>query len=260
MHFPVNASDESNEMKKAIPMVDIRYFNGEKWLRINSENVGNISAVGAWFSIEMARNQGSPIGIFVAARGGTGIEAWLSGNAFPSNETGRRYRVLIDDPEVLQAAEEDKKDMKPYGQHRLAKWGLGRAVPASLFNKLIQPFGDLPVCGVLWYQGESNTENPAQAKEYRYWLENLISSYRVHFKNTLLPFVIIQLPSYDPGTSEQRKAWRMLQKVQTEVAGYTPYSEVVDIKDLGELDNIHPRKKMGVGIRAARAASIIIAE
>lgn len=254
MHRPLKYSDESSQAERDIQTSDVRYFNGEGWCKVTKENVNNISAVGVWFSIKMANSQDVPIGIFVAARGGTGIEAWVPEDAFPANETGRKFRKLVDDPAVLKAAQEDKEDMKPYGQHRLAKWELGRAVPASLFNELIFPFGDLPVSGVLWYQGESNTDNRVQAKEYRYWLENLISSYREHFRNPGLPFVIIKLPFYDPGVPEQRTAWKIVQDIQADVAGYTYQTEVVDIKDLGDMNDIHPRKKKGVGVRAAKNA------
>ena len=184
MIMQVKSSRESAEAGNDASSCDIRYFNGEKWLKITSENVQHISAVAFFFAAEMQKRQRKPMGIFVAARGGTGIEAWVPKEAFPNNETGNRFRTLVNDPIVLKAAKEDEEDMKPYGQHRLAKWGLGRAVPATLFNKLIRPFGQLPLTGVVWYQGESNADNINQATEYRFWLENLISSYRKYFNPT----------------------------------------------------------------------------
>ncbi|WP_238769292.1 sialate O-acetylesterase [Maribellus maritimus] len=258
MAIHVKSSKESIEAGEDLFSSDIRYFNGKQWQKVTSENVQSISAVAFFFAAEMERRRKKPIGIFVAARGGTGIEAWVPEEAFPDNETGNRFSTLVNDPLVLKAAKEDEDDMKPYGQHRLAKWGLGRAVPATLFNRLIRPFGQLPLTGVVWYQGESNTDNVSQATEYRFWLKNLISSYRKHFDKPDLPFAIIQLPVYDPGTTESLNVWKILQDVQATVAQNTSYTVSVDIQDLGELHNIHPVQKKEVGIRTAKAVCKLI--
>jgi sialate O-acetylesterase len=258
MAMHVKSSKESVEAGDDVSSLDIRYFNGKQWQKVTNENVQNISAVALFFAAEMERRQKKPIGIFVAASGGTGIEAWVPEDAFPKNETGIRFRTLVNDSLVLKAAKEDKEDMKPYGQHRLAKWGLGRAVPATLFNKFIRQFGQLPVTGVVWYQGESNTEHVNQAVEYRFWLENLISSYRKHFNKPELPFAIIQLPIYEPRVPESLKAWKILQNVQATVTQNTPWTVKVDIQDLGDLYNIHPEQKKEVGVRTAEAICKLI--
>lgn len=258
MAMQVKSSGESVEAENDVSSCDIRYFNSIQWTKVTSKNVQDISAVAFFFAVEMKKIQKNPIGIFVAARGGTGIEAWIPEDAFPNNETGNRFKTLVNDSLVLKAASEDKEDMKPYGQHRLAKWGLGRAAPASLFNELIRPFGQLSITGVIWYQGESNTENISQATEYRFWLENLISSYRRLFNKPDLPFAIIQLPVYDPGVPESRKAWEILQGVQATVANNTSQTVLVNIQDLGDLNKIHPNRKKEVGERAAKAVCELI--
>lgn len=258
MAMKVKSSKELVEARNMVYKFDIRYFNGKQWQKVTNENVQEISAVAFFFASEMERRQNKPIGIFIAAKGGTGIEAWIPEDAFPKNETGIRFRTLVTDSLVLKAASEDEEDLKPYGQHRLAKWGLGRAVPATLFNKLISPFGQIPLSGVIWYQGESNTDNINQATEYRFWLENLISSYRKHFNRPDLPFAIIQLPNYEPKILESLKAWKILQNVQATVAQNSPWTVMVDIQDLGELYNIHPEHKKEVGVRTTKAVCKLI--
>ena len=250
-------SDEADEAVVDIQSVDVRYFNGSQWMTVTAENVKKVSAVGGFFAMETARRQHAPVGIFVAARGGTGIEAWVPVNAFPDTEEGHRMKPLVNDPEVLKAAEEDAADFKPWGEHRLARWGLGRAVPSSLYETLVRPFGDLPVCGVVWYQGESNTGSVESATEYRLWLKNLISAYRTLWNCSDLPFVIIQLPEYDPGTETGRQAWKTLQNVQASVAENTANAALVDIHDLGDLNDIHPRRKKEVGVRSAAVALLL---
>jgi sialate O-acetylesterase len=248
----VQYSDEADEAVADIQNVDVRCFDGSRWLVVAPENVKQISAVGAYFAMEMARRQKEPVGIFVAARGGTAIDAWVPVEAFPDTEDGNRFKPLVNDPEVLKAAEEDAADFKPWGQYRLYKWKLGRAIPSSLYETLVRPFGDLPVCGVVWYQGESDAN--VRNQDYHLWLQNLIGAYRSLWRNPDMPFVIIQLPDYDPGSDSGRAGWATLQAVQADVAKNTTNAAIVDIKDLGDLKDIHPRRKKEVGIRAADAA------
>ena len=254
MQRTVANSDAALDAEKDILNLDIRCFDGKSWKKITDENVRSLSAVAVYFAIEMTRRQKLPIGIFIAARGGTSIDAWMPGDAFPDTKSGRYWKTLVNDPEVIKAAEEDQADFKPYGQHRLARWGLGRAVPSSLYEQLIKPYDDFPVKGVVWYQGESNAGTVEQAKEYRLWLSKLILAYRKLWGNPDLPFLIIQLPSYDPGTPEGRKAWSVLQDMQARVGRKTYNAGVVKIKDLGDLKDIHPQRKKEVGVRAADVA------
>jgi sialate O-acetylesterase len=120
MAFPVSKSDEADEAVADVQNADVRCFDGSRWQVVTPANVKQISAVGAYFAMEMARRQKEPVGIFVAARGGTGIEAWVPVEAFPDTADGNRFKPLVNNPEVLKAAAEDAADFKPYGQHRLA--------------------------------------------------------------------------------------------------------------------------------------------
>ncbi len=124
MQRQVKDSDEADEAVVDIQTVDVRYFNGSQWMVVNAGNVEKVSAVGAYFAIEMARRQKEPVGIFVAARGDTGIEARVPVEAFPDTADGNRFKPLANNPEVLTAAEEDA-DFQPYGKHRLANMESG---------------------------------------------------------------------------------------------------------------------------------------
>lgn len=55
MNFPVKASVEKEAALEAVSAVDVRYFDGQSWMRLTRENVSGLSAVGAWFAMEMAR-------------------------------------------------------------------------------------------------------------------------------------------------------------------------------------------------------------
>lgn len=250
MAFLVAKTAEAAEVSDAIKTVDARRFDGKTWTRLTPSDAGKMSAVAVWFATELAKRQKRPVGIFVAARGGTGIEAWLPVEAFPDTETGARMRSLARDPEVLKADQEDASDFRPFGKHRLARWKLGRAAPASLYEKWILPAAGLPVCGALWYQGETNIDS----LEYGLWLSHLIAAYRSQWDAPRLPFVVVQLPRFDPGNEAGRIGWARIQAAQAEVAQNTPGVAMADIRDLGDMKDIHPRRKKEVGTRSAEAA------
>lgn len=253
MAFRVSNSAEGNLISERIGEAKVFLYENGTWVPVSKKNVGSLSAVAVAFAMERSVRTNKAIGICVAARGGTGIEAWLPLDAFPDTAESSRLKVLASDPEVLQAAREDQADFKVYGKHRLAKWSLGRAIPGSLFEELVRSLGSLHVDGVIWYQGESNASNPTQADEYRVWLEHLIAAYRGIFHNEYLPFVIVQLPDYVPKSSAEQKGWAIVQEAQAAVGAKTPFAVTVPIFDLGERESIHPRRKLEVGKRIEQA-------
>ncbi len=253
MAFQVSNSAEGNLISERIGGAKVFLYENGTWVPVSKKNVGSLSAVAVAFAMERSIRTSKAIGICVAARGGTGIEAWLPLAAFPDTAESSRLKALASDPEVLQAAREDQADFKVYGKHRLAKWSLGRAVPGSLFEELVRPLGSLPVDGVIWYQGESNASNPAQADEYRVWLEHLITAYRGIFHNEKLPFVIVQLPDYVSKSAAEQKGWEIVQEAQAAVGAKAPFAVTVPIFDLGERESIHPRRKLDVGKRVEQA-------
>lgn len=253
MALRVASSAEDSMISEHIGEAKVFVYEGGIWAAVSKKNVGSLSAVAVAFAMERSIRTGKNIGICVVARGGTGIEAWLPIEAFPDTAESARFKALASDPEVLQAAREDQADFKVYGKHRLGKWSLGRAVPGSLFEELVRPLDSLPVDGVIWYQGESNAGNPAQANEYGIWLEGLIAAYRGIFDNENLPFVIVQLPQYIPKSAEEKKGWALVQEAQAAIGAKIPFAITVPIFDLGERDDIHPRRKLEVGKRIEQA-------
>ena len=248
---PVSDTYDRQEAVGDVSRADVRIFTGKEWIKAEKNNVDDLPAVPFFFAAETGSRREIPIGVCIAAAGGTGIEAWVPQELFPDTELGRELSLLVDHPEVLKAAEEDRADMRKYGEHRLARWGLGRAVPSALFHEMVEPFGTLPVKGVLWYQGESNADTLLQAKEYDQWLFCLIRAYRNLWNNEDLPFLIIRLPEYDADCPE---AWALVQEKQAKITEDTARVFLVDIHGLGDRDNIHPKRKRAVGCRTAQVA------
>ena len=67
-------------------------------------------------------------------------------------------------------------------------------LPTTLYNAVLYPLAPYAISGVVWYQGESNTGNPAPYADY---LKKLMGCWRDTWKDPKMPFVIVQLANYD---------------------------------------------------------------
>lgn len=123
--------------------------------------------------------------------------------------------------------------------------------PSVLYNANIAPLRNLPIKGVIWYQGESNEY---RAEEYRELLRSLILDWRDKWNNPKLPFLIVQLANYretdvKPGPSR----WAELREAQMK-ATRLPNVDIAAAIDIGNPKDIHPFNKKEVGRRLALLA------
>ena len=120
-------------------------------------------------------------------------------------------------------------------------------VPTVLFNSMINPLKNFNIAGFLWYQGESNVNDPAKYKEY---FKLMIEDWREIFGSRDIPFIFIQLANYIDLNDEGNESWAGLREAQ-ESALSLPNTGMVCTIDIGEANDIHPRNKQDVGKRAA---------
>ena len=126
---------------------------------------------------------------------------------------------------------------------------------ATLYNGMIAPLGHYGFRGELWYQGESNTGDPAN---YRKLLEAWRTDQRARF-GADLPVLIAQLSSYGPSpTRPGESGWADVREAQRLVAAEDPRSGLAVSVDIGERYDIHPANKQELGRRLARAARHVI--
>jgi len=255
MEMGAGVCEDGAEIIAAATSCELRELRQGRWRRIGEEDAACVSAIALSFAAERAKARKCPVGITVAARGGTRIESWTPSAALARSERGRRMLELAGSPEVLAAAEDDRKAFKPYGKTELARWRLGRALPCELYNSLIEPLTGVPLAGALWYQGESNAEREEDAKRYGGQLESMIRSWRAAWKRPSLPFIVVGLPRYEPTDQEAAKSWELLREAQGKAVGKAGMASFVDCFDLGDPRDIHPKMKREAGIRAALAAS-----
>lgn len=127
---------------------------------------------------------------------------------------------------------------------------LDQCRPFGAWNGMIAPIVPFALTGVLWYQGESNTD---RATAYRMTLELLIRSWRNRFERENLRFLIVQLANYGPRTmSPNGSNWVIVREAQWAVSADPDVATAVAI-DLGEAGDIHPRRKLPVAERLAKA-------
>ena len=75
-------------------------------------------------------------------------------------------------------------------------------VPASLYNAKIAPLLPFAIKGVIWYQGEQNTND---AGHYAALLSSMIDDWRRRFSEPALPFGIVQLANFGTRHPEPTK-------------------------------------------------------
>ena len=110
----------------------------------------------------------------------------------------------------------------------------------TLYNAVLYPLAPYALSGVVWYQGESNTGNPAP---YADLLRKLMGCWRARWNEPTLPFCIVQLAKYMYHSDPGRANWLKLRDQQRIAAEGDPYAEAADIFDLGEENDIHPLRK-----------------
>ena len=126
--------------------------------------------------------------------------------------------------------------------------------PTALYNGMVAPYTQLPIKGVLWYQGESNAGRP---HDYLDLMHALINGWRGAYNNPELPFIYAQLPNFGDVTySPTESSWAQLREAQLKALGDSNTAMTVNI-DLGEWNDIHPDNKKDVGERMALAAQKI---
>jgi sialate O-acetylesterase len=119
------------------------------------------------------------------------------------------------------------------------------------YNGMVAPLGRYGLRGAIWYQGESDTGEPAA---YRAQLSGLMADWRGQFGDDL-PFLIVQLPGYGmPPTKPQDSDWAKLREAQREAVAADSHAALVTIIDIGEHYDVHPANKQEVGRRLALAA------
>ena len=117
--------------------------------------------------------------------------------------------------------------------------------PSRLWNGMVAPLRPFPARGFLWYQGESNADDPAL---YGRLFPAMIRDWREKWGRGEMPFLFVQLPGYGSGNT-----WPELRAAQA-TALELPATAMAVAIDQGDAEDVHPTKKREVGTRLALLA------
>lgn len=126
----------------------------------------------------------------------------------------------------------------------------GSSYPSVLYNAMISPLKDMPVKGVLWYQGCANV---GRDEQYAPLFKTLIKDWRSLWGETM-PFYFVQLAGYlQPKAVQPDSEWAALRNSQAKALELDNTAMAVAI-DLGNPADIHPKNKQDVAHRLALIA------
>ena len=124
-------------------------------------------------------------------------------------------------------------------------------LPGMMFNAMIAPILNFPIKGVIWYQGESNTD---AHEHYRDLFSAMITNWRSRWNLGDFPFLFVQLANFMERKEVQPESnWAYLREAQFQALSLPNTGMAVTI-DIGDANDIHPRNKRDVGLRLWRIA------
>ena len=220
------------------------YFHSSGWTSSNVETLKNFSAIAYSFAYNIQKEINVPVGIICNAIGGSPIQSWVSRESMEQKH--ETIDVLNDthlNPMVdTWVAERILLNMKDLDKHKIR--ARHPYQPTFLFDAGILPIKKYTIKGVIWYQGESNTEH---VQLYSKLFKMLVKDWRYHFSNESLPFYYVQLSSIDrPNWGSLRDSQRRLLEI--------PNTGMVVSLDVGHKTDVHPQKKWVVGKRLSNLA------
>jgi sialate O-acetylesterase len=224
----------------------------------------DFSAVAFFFARELAQREHVPIGVIESAWGGTPAEAWTSMAALSRDASlmpvfSAWAAMAAAEPQTVRIEAKERKDAEKNAgttndENLQLPWHpvFDSWAPAELYNGMIAPLTHFPIRGVIWYQGESNTDS-LRSPVYARLFQTMIQDWRSAWSEGNFPFLFVQIANFRPGSQD---GWPQVREAQREALSLVNTAMAVTI-DIGDPDNIHPTDKQDVGYRLALAARAI---
>jgi len=261
----------------------------ENWLRCSWQNAGlapgqtpdvlwKWNGIAFAFGVDLHKKLDVPIGMVLNNRGGTFISTWTSlqtQKTVPefsydlrkwqdlTADGGLEQTVAASIPGAIRSAQNKlaaataTQPAVPFNIDQAVQMKFGdvtRNYPAKLYDQLTEPLKPFPFKGVVWYQGESDSN---RAFQYASMLKAFVNDWRALLGNTNLPFIVVQIaygtgaPNTDPPGDSY---WGEQEEAQESILS-TPHTSLVTTYDLPRpTDNVNYLDKLPVGHRAALAA------
>lgn len=189
------------------------------WEIAGPETTPDFTATGYFFARMLNRVLDVPVGLIHTSWGGSRIEAWMT----PSS--------LKDIPE--KEIPKSEADIK-----------IQNGTPTVLYNGMLHPLVEYGIRGAIWYQGESNREEPVL---YVKMFDSMVREWRNLWSVGDFPFYYCQIAPYNYGGGLNSGYIR-----EAQAKGMlTPNTGMAVLMDSDSPDCIHPPKKKDAGERMA---------
>jgi sialate O-acetylesterase len=246
-----------------------------QWTRCDPESAGTCSAVSFYFAQKLHLELGVPVGILVQPYAGTPIEGWMPRDIQLNDP---RTLAIIEETDAMSADYDLEAAERQY-ERSMEAWkngergaepklrqpaNAGHQYPGNIFNGLIHPVRPFGIRGAIWYQGERNAKDLAQAANYVNQLPMLIDYYRSSWHEMSdgnvaddFPFYFVQLPCWHPAQTEPVEpdaAWAVSREMMRLVAADVPNTGAAVSIDTGDEILLHPKDKKPIGLRLAYLA------
>ncbi|MFC1766367.1 sialate O-acetylesterase [Planctomycetota bacterium] len=279
MQFPVNAVPE---IKALVPTAEnIRCFEVKRTVAFTEQN----HCEGAWveehpnsavafsFAYFLEAATDVPIGIILSCWGSSSIEAWMPRDM---TETVPHFKTLMEefaaDTETRNRIQGILDGPKPWPN---VDDIFLRRQTNILYNAMIKPLAPYACRGLVWYQGERNTQSMfGMLKEpwysrnsgmlkYGDTLKQWMQRYRQEWGKDDFHFLVVMLPGLGKtlNTGPQSGAespiahsWAWMRESQLKALAL-PHTGIANTIDLGDIKNVHPKDKLPIGQRLALLAA-----
>jgi len=236
------------------------------WAPCTPESAAESSAVAYYFARDLYQKMNVPIGLIESFWGGTPAESWTSLHTLSADASlmpvfAERARMVDEQESVLLAQAREEHDYQKAVEQAKAegkpapwrKWHPDFAAwaPAALFNGMIAPLTPFAIRGVIWYQGEANSGE--RASLYAHLFQTMIGDWRRVWDEGDFPFLFVQIANWN---TEPDGRWPEVRDAQRRALALRKTGMAVTI-DIGDPVDIHPKNKLDVGLRLARAARAI---
>jgi len=232
------------------------FYKGE-WQNCDSASFKNMSAVAYFFGKNIIEKTTIPIGLINLSIGGAPLETFIDVDAL-KNDARFADKVKGDWIEnkalPVWVRERGKQNVSARQNIPTDTNGKNHAYkPGFAFTAGIATLVNIPIKGIICYQGESNAQEIERVNEYQKLCALMVSDYRKKWKQPLLPFYYVQLSSID--TAKYKSAlWPQFRDEQRKMMNIISNSGMAVCSDIGAKDDVHPTNKKDVGERLAKWA------
>jgi sialate O-acetylesterase len=183
----------------------------------------DFSAVAYFFGKQLQEILDVPVGLIHTSWGGSSVQAWMSNEVISSYQ-----EVNLDDVDITERTNH---------------------IPTALFNAMIHPLTHFTIKGVLWYQGESNRNEP---ENYKQLFPAMVKDWRAQWELGDFPFYYVQIAPYFYGNNDAFQTVAnsaFIREAQLECLDLIPNSGIAITMDIGKERSIHPPEKKEVADR-----------